>query len=172
MKTTYIFLLTIMYALFAACEGDEPKGKKIMQIAGVYTGQAQVTCTEMQFRDSGDTTITYIDETISEQITVSIIDADKSIVSISRSSYSNQGCNSSYDIGSPYSEYTLDEDFSWSYSYTYDKVWNSRIQFDPDNQSLTAQMLEEDVFRSGGPDSQGNYYELLKKFTYKISASR
>ena len=176
MKINWIFLLVIMYGLFAACEGGTNApvpASKLKKIAGEYIGKAQVICTTMQFSDNGDSTVTSTHDTIIEKITVSIIDEDKSIVSITRNSYSRLGaCYFSYDIGAPNSEYTLSENFVWQYSYTYDKVWNSRIQFDPENQSLTGNMLQKDQFGTEGPDNQGNWITIFNTYEYSVSAER
>ena len=176
MKKLLSFSIVLLVFLYA-CKEDPPKPEvEVLDLAGEYAGEASIICQEYRRFSNPDRldTVDYRLETFQDKIIVSDPNPQDSIVKIHRLSYTNDDlglrCRSKYDMGNPEGEYGLGETLTWGYKYKYDKDWDSWIKFD-DN-TLSAYMLEKDVFTSFGEDSSGESYEYIKVFEYKITATR
>lgn len=142
-------------------------------LSGVYIGQAKIWVEETQrWPDQSQVTLIRRDEIVPETLHVTAIDISKNIYSITRTS----DFTADYDFAtvSPPYPIELDQDSQWHYSYRYDKVWSTTLQFYGSADSLAAEILQRELCPTIVPDSTGIYtaYEYMLNTKYSVEATR
>lgn len=168
MKTLTSLLLCIFLGIcLLSCEEQN-----INQRAGTYIGTAEINC----IIAIGTPQERLASLSMPDTITVKVVDVDDRRYQISRSSFNERLCVDRYlDIGDSKSEFSLDNQFMWSYTIS-DPAPDNTIYFSEidlsDADTFKASMSVENSTDYSFVTDQGDRILVFADFEYKIKAQK